>query len=160
MAGTENVVTPDDEPSAIIDGVKLRVTATEALLMTVQFEPSMGLDGAVRVWLAVEPEKSVISLRPTVAEAERSERCDEIVVVQVPGVPAVVQVQMDPVWSIMKSPTANVPDVGALFTVPPTYRVADVAPVRPVALKSVPVTSPVNVGPETLPWLPWLPWKP
>ena len=131
MTGTENVVTPDDEPSAIIDGVKLRVTATEALLMTVQFEPSMGFDGAVRVWLAVEPEKSVISLRPTVAEAERSERCDEIVEVQAPGVPAVVQTQMVPVWSTTKSPTANVPDVGAPLAVPPTYRVAAVAPVSP-----------------------------
>jgi len=120
LTGTENVVTPDDEPSAIIDGVKLRVTATEALLMIVQFEPSMGFDGAVRVWLAVEPEKSVISLRPTVAEAERSERCDEIVVVQVPGVPAVVHTQIVPVWSMMKSPTENVPDVGAPFAVPPT----------------------------------------
>jgi hypothetical protein len=119
LAGTENVVTPDDEPSAIIDGVKLRVTATEALLMTVQFEPSMGFDGAVRVWLA-EPEKIVISLRLTVAEAVRSERCDEIVVIQEPGVPAVVQTQIVPVWSTMKSPTAKVPEVGAPLAVPPT----------------------------------------
>jgi hypothetical protein len=100
--------------------VKLRVTATEALLMTVQLEPSIGLDGAVRVWLAVEPEKIVISLRPTVAVAERSERWLEIVVVQVPGVPAVVQTQMVPVWSTIKSPTANVPEVGAPLVVPPT----------------------------------------
>jgi hypothetical protein len=119
-AGTENELTPVPELSGIIEGVKLRVTATEALLMTVQLEPSIGLDGAVRVWLAVEPEKIVISLRPTVAEAVRSERCDEIVVVQVPGVPAVVQTQIVPVWSTMKSPTANVPEVGAPLMVPPT----------------------------------------
>ena len=142
------MVTPVPELSGIIEGVKLRVTATEALLMTVQLEPSIGLDGAVRVWLAVEPEKIVISLRPTVAEAVRSERCDEIVVVQVPGVPAVVQTQIVPVWSTMKSPTANVPEVGAPLAVPPTYRVAEVAPVRPEVLKSGATTSPVNVAPD------------
>ena len=90
-------MTPVPEPSGTIEGVKLRVTETDALLTTVQVEPSIGLDGAVSVWLAVEPEKMVVSLRVTVAEEVRSDRCDEIVVVHVPGVPAVVQTQMVPV---------------------------------------------------------------
>ena len=104
----------------IIEGVKLRFTDTEALFTTVQVEPSIGLDGAVSVWLALKPEKMVISLRVTVDEAVRSDRCDEIVVVHVPGVPAVVQTQMVPLRSIIKSPTANVPEVGAPLVVPPT----------------------------------------
>jgi len=115
-----NVVTPVVEPSGIIDGVKLSVTETDALLMTVQLEPSIGFDGAVKVCPVVEPPKIVISLRPTVAVADRSCRCDEMVVVQVPGVPAVVQTQIVPVKSTIKSPTANVPDEGAPFAVPPT----------------------------------------
>ena len=114
------MVTPVPEPRGIIEGVKLRMTETDALLMTVHVEPSMGLLGAVSVWLAVEPEKMVVSLRPTVAEAVRSDKCEEIVVVQVPGVPAVVQTQMVPLWSIMKSPFAKVPEVGEPLTVPPT----------------------------------------
>jgi hypothetical protein len=100
--------------------VKLRATDTDALLMTVQVEPSIGLDGAVSVWLAVDPEKIVVSLRVTVADALRSDKCDEMVVVQVPGVPAVVQTQMVPLWSMTKSLTAKVPDVGAPDVVPPT----------------------------------------
>jgi hypothetical protein len=120
LTGTENVVTALAEPSGIIAGVKLNETATDDLLITVQFEPSMGLDGAVSVWLAVEPEKMDISLRVTVAVAERSVRCDEMVVVQVPGVPATTQTKIVPVRSTTKSPTENVPDVGAPFAVPPT----------------------------------------
>jgi hypothetical protein len=114
------VVTPVPEPRGTIEGVKLKLTETDDLLMTVQVDPSMGLDGAVSVWLAVEPEKMVVSLRPIVAEAVRSDRCDEIVVVHVPGVPAVVQTQIVPLWSMTKSPFAKVPEAGALLTVPPT----------------------------------------
>ena len=114
------MVTPVPEPSGTIEGVKLKLTETDALLMTVQVEPSIGLDGAVSVWLAVEPEKIVVSLRVTVAEATRNDKCDEMVVVHVPGVPAVVQTQIVPLWSTIKSPFANVPDVGAPLTVPPT----------------------------------------
>jgi hypothetical protein len=113
-------VIPVPEPSGTIEGVKLRLTETEALLITVQVEPSMGLLGAVSVCEAVEPEKIVVSLRVTVAEAVRSKRCDEMVVVHVPGVPAVVQTQIVPLWSTTKSPLAKVPEAGALFTVPPT----------------------------------------
>jgi len=58
-----------------------------------------------------------------------------------------VQTQMVAVWSTTKSPTAKVPDVGAPDVVPPTKRVAVVAPVRPDALKSGATTSPVNVAP-------------
>jgi hypothetical protein len=114
------VVVPVPEPRGTIEGVKLRLTETEALLITVHVEPSMGLLGAVNVCEAVEPEKIVVSLRVTVAEAERSDKCDEIVVVHVPGVPAVVQTQIVPLWSITKSPFAKVPEAGALLTVPPT----------------------------------------
>ena len=65
----------------------------------------------------------------------------------------IVQTHMVPVWSTMKSPTANVPDVGAPLAVPPTYRVAVVAPVRPVEAKSEALFSPVHVAvvPETAP---------
>jgi hypothetical protein len=38
---------------------------------------------------------------------------------QVPGVPAVVQIQADPVWSMTKSPTAYVPVTGCPEAVPP-----------------------------------------
>jgi hypothetical protein len=40
--------------------------------------------------------------------------------VQVPGVPAVEQIQIVPVVSTTQSPTENVPDEGAPDVVPPT----------------------------------------
>jgi hypothetical protein len=68
----------------------------------------------------------------------------------VPGVPAVVQKKIVAVWSIIMSPTANVPDTGGPEVVVPTRRDAEaVAPVSPVILRSGTETSPVNVAPES-----------
>ena len=60
--------------------------------------------------------------------------------VQVPGVPAVVQMNTTPPVPTTTSPRANVPVVGAVLPVtPPTYRTCVVAPVRPVDTCAVPV---------------------
>ena len=63
--------------------------------------------------------------------------------VHVPGVPATVQIQILPVWSITKSPTAHVPEVGAPEVVAPAYREAadalgDVTPIPPGSLDETP----------------------
>jgi hypothetical protein len=56
----------------------------------------------------------------------------------------VVQIQIDPVRSIEKSPMTNVPVEGAPEAVAPTYREAAVAPVRPEAMTAVPVNVPAT----------------
>jgi len=86
----------------------------------------------VIVWPDVpEVPKIVSSPLPAVAVAERLTRLDCTEGDQIPGVPAAMQIQKVAVSSTIKSPTANVPEVGAPEVVPPTYRVAEVAPVRP-----------------------------
>ena len=70
------------------------------------------------------------------------ERADETLT-HVPDVPATVQTNILPVWSMQKSPTLNVPDAGAPDAVAPTNRAPDVAPVRPVDAKPGDVSTPM-----------------
>lgn len=77
---------------------------------------------------------SIFTPPRTVVDAVGSEYPPALNCVQVPGEPAVVQIQNDPVLSTMKSPITNVPDAGAPLAVPPTYLLAPVAPVNPLEI--------------------------
>ena len=149
MTGTTSEVTLDVEPSGSIElDPNPAVTATDERLMIVHVAPSTGEPIALIVCEAVEPVKIVTSFGPAVSVAERLTMCASIRGHQVPGVPAVVHTQNVEVWSTIKSPTANVPLVGAPLVVAPTYLEAAVAPVRPEAMCAGAVTLPVNVAPE------------
>jgi hypothetical protein len=149
LTGTVSVVTLPVEPRGSIElAENPAVTGTDERLMIVHVAPSTGEPTALMVWEDVEPLKMVTSFGPAVAVAERLTMCASINVHHVPGVPAVMQTQIVAVWSMMKSPTANVPDAGAPEAVAPTYLEADVAPVSPDAISAGAVTLPVNVAPD------------
>ena len=58
---------------------------------------------------------------------------------------AAVQIQMKPVWSTTKSPSANVPGDGWPPAVAPTYLLAAVAPVSPLTVRSAVDVAPLTV---------------